>query len=211
MIADGELGTPVLGKAELTCWYPPIPGAFRQDPEKGGGGALADMGNHCIDLLEFLFGQRVKRVSGFMARLVQDYPVEDTAAVMLEFESGAVGMVNALFNVPDAAARNMLVVYGSKGSALTFGTIGQDSSGKIHAVVEREDKGYDAGQVRTEAAGEEVIVPEPVNMYQALVDGFSKAVAEDLEPPVTAEEGLWSQRVLEACYRAARTGQTVEL
>jgi predicted dehydrogenase len=211
MIAAGEMGTPVLGKAELTCWYPPIPGAFRQDPEKSGGGALADMGNHCIDLLEFLFGQRVKRVSGFMERLVQDYPVEDTAAVLLEFDGGAVGMVNALFNVPDAAAKNMLVIYGSKGSAWTFGTIGQDSGGQIHAVVEREDRGYDADQVRMEAAGEEVIVPEPVNMYQAFVDGFSKAVAEDGQPPVTAEEGLWSQRVLEACYLAARTGQTVEL
>ncbi len=103
------------------------------------------------------------------------------------------------------------MIYASKGSALTFGTIGQDSSGKIHAVVEREDKGYDADQVRTEAAGEEVIVPEPVNMYQALVDGFSEAVVENGEPPVTDEDGLWSQRVLEACYRAASTGQTVEL
>ncbi len=99
MIASGEMGTPVLGKAELTCWYPPIPGAFRQDPAKGGGGALADMGNHCLDLLEFLLGQRVKRVSGFVGRLVQDYPVEDTAAVVLELDGGAIGMVNALFNV----------------------------------------------------------------------------------------------------------------
>jgi predicted dehydrogenase len=65
--------------------------------------------------------------------------------------------------------------------------------------------------VRTEAAGEEVIVPEPVNIYQALVDGFSKAIIGDGQPPVTDEEGLWSQRVLEACYRAARTGETVEL
>lgn len=211
MIAEGEMGTPVLAKAELTCWYPPIPDAFRQDPEKGGGGALADMGNHCIDLLEFLLGQRVKRVSGFLGRLVQDYPVEDTAAVLLEFDDGTVGMVNALFNVPDAAAKNMLVVYGSRGSALTFGTIGQDSGGQIHAVVEREAKVYDAGQSRDAAAAEEVIVPEPVNIYQALVDGFSKAIEEGTQPPVTAEDGLWSQKVLEACYRAAVTGQTIAL
>jgi len=210
-IEQGEMGTPVLGKAELTCWYPPIPGAFRQDPALGGGGALIDMGNHCLDLLEFLFGQKIKRVSCFTGNLVQDYPSEDTAAVLAEFEGGAMGLVNALFNVPDAAARNMLMVYGSKGGAWTFGTIGQDSAGEIHAIIEREDKGYDAAQVRQGGPEEEVIVPEVVNMYQAHIDAFSRAVEADEEPPVPAELGVWSQKVITACYESARTGQAVEV
>jgi predicted dehydrogenase len=210
-IGAGELGTPVLAKAELTCWYPPIPGAFRQDPALGGGGALIDMGNHCLDLLEFLLGQRLVRVSCFTARLVQDYPSEDTAAVLAEFEGGAMALVNALFNVPDAAARNMLLVYGSRGSAWTFGTIGQDSSGVIHTIIERAEKGYDAAQVRTAPAAEEVIAPQVVNMYQAHVDAFSRAVAEGGAPPVPGEDGLWSQKVIAACYESARTGRAVEV
>ncbi|MBC7289165.1 MAG: Gfo/Idh/MocA family oxidoreductase, partial [Armatimonadetes bacterium] len=124
-IVSGRLGKPVLAKAELTCWYPPIPGAFRQDPKLGGGGALIDMGNHCIDLVEYLFGQRVRRVACFVANLVQGYASEDTAAVIAELDGGAIAMVNALFNVPDAAAKNMLMLYGSRGGAYTFGTIGQ--------------------------------------------------------------------------------------
>ncbi len=209
IVADGELGTPVMGRAELTCWYPPIPGAFRQDPAMGGGGAFADMGNHCVDLLEHIFGP-TKRVSCFIGNLVQDYPAEDTAVALLEFESGAKGVVDALFNVPDAAARNALEVYGSKGSLVTFGTIGQGSGGSITAVVERGDKGYDAGQARDEDPSE-VIEPEPVNIYAAHIEAFCDAVTNDTEPPISGEDGIWSHKVIEACYESARTGQAIEI
>ncbi len=210
-VAAGRLGKPVLAKAELTCWYPPIPGAFRQDPALGGGGALIDMGNHCIDLIEYLFGQKVRRVSCFTANLVQDYPSEDTAALIAELDGGAIAMVNALFNVPDAAAKNMLMLYGSRGGAYTFGTIGQDSTGQINALLDVPELAYDAAQVRTEAPEEETIVPEVRNIYQAHVDAFCQAIADDTEPPIPGEEGLWSQKVIAACYESARTGRTVEV
>ncbi|MDI9583956.1 MAG: Gfo/Idh/MocA family oxidoreductase [Acidobacteriota bacterium] len=209
MIQAGELGRLVFGRAELTCWYPPIPGAFRQDPALGGGGSLIDMGNHCIDLLEFFFG-KVAEVSCFTGNLVQDYKSEDTGVAMLRFESGAVGFVDNLFNVPDAAARNALEVYGSKGSVAAFGTIGQDSSGSLIAVLEKGDKGYDAGQVRDVATPQETITPDVVNMYQAHIEAFCQAIANDTEPPITGEDGLWSHRVIDACYESARTGKTVK-
>lgn len=210
MIQAGELGRLVMGRAELTCWYPPIPGAFRQDPALGGGGSLIDMGNHCIDLLEFLFGRTVE-VSCFTGNLVQDYASEDTALAMLRFSSGAVGIVDALFNVPDAAARNALEIYGSRGSMIATGTIGQDSTGEFTATLEQGEAVYDAAQVRTGATQSEIIRPEPVNMYQAHIEAFSEAVLHDAPLPVTAEDGLWSHKVIEACYLAAKTGQTVNL
>ncbi|HPO10790.1 MAG TPA: Gfo/Idh/MocA family oxidoreductase, partial [bacterium] len=117
MIQDGQLGTPVLGRAQLSCWYPPIEGAWRQDPAKGGGGSLMDMGGHGIDLLEMFLG-RVRKVSCLIGNLVHGYASEDTATVLLEFESGAKGIVDNLFNVPDASSRNRLELYGSRGSIL---------------------------------------------------------------------------------------------
>ena len=210
IISAGDLGTPVLGRAELTCWYPPIEGAFRQSQELGGGGSLIDMGNHCIDLLEFILGSKVAKVSCFTGNLVQDYETEDTAVVTLHFESGAVGMVDALFNVPDAAARNMLELYGSGGSMVTQGTIGQASTGSITAVIEGDVGGYDAQQAR-EGATEQIIEPDVVNMYEAAIEGFCEAIMNDTEPPVPGEDGLWSHRVIDACYESARTGEVIDL
>ncbi len=208
MIDSGQLGTPVLGRAELTCWYPPIPGAFRQIPELGGGGSLIDMGNHCIDLLEFFFG-KVAQVTCFTGNLVQDYQTEDTAVVAMQFENGAVGMVDTLFNVPDAAARNMLEVYGSKGSMVTKGTIGQDSAGSISSILESGDKEYDAAQVRDAGSAEEIIEPDVSNMYEAAVQGFCEAIENDTEPPISGADGLWSHKVIDACYESAKTGKVV--
>ncbi len=209
LVDAGDLGTPVMGRAELTCWYPPIPGAFRQDPALGGGGAFADMGNHCVDLLEMFFGP-TRAVSCFTGNLVQDYPAEDTAVALLEFESGAKGVVDALFNVPDAASRQALEVYGSKGSVVSFGTIGQESGGSLTAVIERGEKGYDAQQAR-EAAGAETIEPEPVNIYAAHVTAFCEAIGNDTDPPISGEDGIWSHKVIEACYESAKAGCMIDV
>jgi len=124
MIDKGELGKLVMGRAQLTCWYPPIKGAWRQNPELGGGGSLIDMGTHCIDLLEMLMG-KVIEVFCYKDHLVQSYPVEDTSVVLLKFESGALGIVDNHFNIPDASSENRLEIYGSKGSILARGTIRQ--------------------------------------------------------------------------------------
>ena len=44
MIGNGRLGQIVMGRAQLTCWYPPIEEVWRQDPARGG--ALMDMAIH---------------------------------------------------------------------------------------------------------------------------------------------------------------------
>ncbi|MHC4569410.1 MAG: Gfo/Idh/MocA family protein, partial [Planctomycetota bacterium] len=72
LINDGKLGKPTYARAQLSCWYPPIDQAWRQDPATGGGGSLIDMGGHCIDLLEMFFGP-VSRVSCFVSNTVHDY------------------------------------------------------------------------------------------------------------------------------------------
>ncbi len=209
LVRDGKIGTPVLGRAQLSCWYPPIPGAWRQYPEQSGGGSLMDMGGHCIDLLEMFYG-RARKVQCFIGNLIHDYPSEDTAAVLLEFEHGAKGIVDNLFNVPDASSENRLELYGSKGSILAEGTIGQGEMGEMTAYLESGDAEYEAKQARSGGAGV-AITPDPVNMYRAEVEGFAQAVLNDTEPPVSAEDGLWSQYVLAACYKAAKTGNTVTL
>jgi len=208
MVAAGELGQLVMGRAQLTCWYPRIEGAWRQIPEQGGGGSLVDMGSHCIDVLELFLG-RTTEVTAFTGTLVQDYPVEDTATVLLRFQSGALGFVDAHFNVPDAAAVNMLELYGTKGRVTGQGTIGQMSTGKMVACLAREEKGYEAAQVR-EGGVEEVIAPDDApNIYQSQIEDVSDAILTGRPPTVPGEDGMWNLRVVLAAYESAQTGKAV--
>lgn len=207
IVRSGRLGTPVFARAQLSCWYPPITGAWRQDPATGGGGSLMDLGAHCLDLLEMFFG-RIARLSCSVANLVQDYRSEDTAVVLVEFENGARGVVDVLFNVPDASSRNRLELYGSLGCVLAEGTIGQGESGEMSAYLEEAARGYEAQQAR-ESGKMLTIAPKPVNMYRAEVEAFSQAVLDDTAPPVDGECGVRIQKVLAACYESARMAKVV--
>ncbi len=209
LIQEGRIGTPVYARAQLSCWYPPIRGAWRQDPALGGGGSLMDMGGHCIDLLEMLLSP-VRRVACFVRNSVHAYTPEDSAAVLIEFENGALGAVDTFFCIPDSACSNMLEIYGSRGSILARGTIGQGAGGTMVAHFEEGESGYAAAQERSGAGGIE-IAPEPVNPYRAEIEDFSQALLENREPSLTGGAGLHSQRVLTACYESARTGAAVEL
>jgi predicted dehydrogenase len=209
IVQDGRLGKMVLGRAQLSCWYPPIKGAWRQDEQLGGGGSLIDMGCHCIDLLEMFLGP-TRSVMCMAGRIVQDYPVEDTATVLLEFASGAQGMVDCLFNVPDESVKNRLELYGSQGSILAEQTLGQDPGGRMTLHVRASATNYNAQQART-ADGAQAIAPPPINTYRAQIEAFSDAILNDTPPPVDGAAGLWSQRVLAACYESARTGRRVTI
>jgi len=165
------------------------------------------MGSHCIDLLEMFFG-KVKSVSCFINNSVHDYASEDSALVSLFFENGAMGSVDTFFCIPDNSSKNILELYGSKGSILAKGTIGQGSAGEMIAYLEGDNLGYDAQQARN--AGDGVAVaPVPINPYLAEIEEFSNAILQKREPRNNASIGLQSQKVIAACYQSAKTQKVV--
>jgi predicted dehydrogenase len=209
IIKDGQLGKPVYARAQLSCWYPPIQGAWRQDPKTGGGGSLMDMGSHCIDLLEMFFGN-VKSVNCFINNNVHNYKSEDSAIVSLLFENGAMGTVDTYFCIPDNSSKNILELYGSGGSILAKGTIGQGPAGEMTAFLEGDGAGYNAQQARNAGEGQ-VIEPTPVNTYLAEIEDFSCAILEKRDPVNNYLLGLRSQKVLAACYQSAKTGKVIDI
>ncbi len=209
MIGEGQLGKPVYARAQLSCWYPPIPGAWRQIPKLGGGGALMDLAGHCLDLLEMFFGP-VTAVSCAINRTVQRYATEDSGAVLARFKNGATATVDTFFCIPDNSSKNRLELYGSHGSILAQGTIGQGAAGEMVAFLEGDAKGYDARQARA-AGGGLVIAPPPVNMYRAEIEAFSAALLDGRKTSESGQAGLRSQLVLEACYRSAKTRREVRV
>ena len=209
LVRGGRLGQPVFARAQLSCWYPPMPGAWRQDPDTGGGGSLIDMGSHCIDLLEMFFGP-VRAVRCCTKRTVHEYASEDSAVALLEFQNGALGVVDAFFCVPDEASENRLELYGALGSILANGTIGQGEQGQMQAFLKEGVDGYDAQQTRAGSRGFP-LDPPPVNMYRAEIEEFSAAVLDHRKPVNDARLGVRNQRLLAACYESARTGKAVEI
>jgi predicted dehydrogenase len=96
-IDRGELGEPLFISTRLD-WYRP-PEYYRASRWRGtsaldGGGALMNQGIHSVDLMLWLFGG-VRRVSGRTATRLHAIEVEDTAAALIEFESGAFGALHA--------------------------------------------------------------------------------------------------------------------
>jgi predicted dehydrogenase len=203
----GALGQPVFGRAQLTCWYPDVPGAWRQDPVLGGGGAFIDMGTHCLDLLEMFLG-RVRRLSAFMGTLTHGYPVEDSATLLLEFESGAQGVVDASFNIPDEASQNVLEIRGTRGAVYADHTIGQDAGGHMMSYLLGAAGGYDADQVRTGSIAQTVSVT-PVNCYRAEVEHFVDCIEQDYTPDTDGREGLRNLRLTLLAYEAACMGKVM--
>lgn len=67
-------------------------GSWRGTKKMDGGGALMNQGIHGVDLLLHLCGD-VKEVRSIVRTQYHDIEVEDTAVAILEFESGAVGMI----------------------------------------------------------------------------------------------------------------------
>jgi len=209
MVEGGKLGQPVMGRAQLTCWYPPIEGAWRQNPERSGGGALMDMAIHSVDILRYMFGE-VHDVMSCSGTITHNYAVDDSGVILLRFENGAYGVCDSFFNIPDEAAKGMLELYGTKGSLIAEGTISQVAGGRMVAYLSKEEKGYDAQQERAPIMPEEVKA-ELKNMYLAEVEDFIDAVENKRKPMNSGEEALKNIKVILAAYRSQKRGKKVKL
>ena len=89
IIDGGGLGRPVCLTA-MSTWYKPaeyFDVTWRKEP--GGGPILINL-IHDIDQVRFLFGD-VAAVQAVTSKAARGFAVEDTAAVLLEFDNGALG------------------------------------------------------------------------------------------------------------------------
>lgn len=115
----GTLGDPVFISGHVKWYRPPeYYGAsrWRGTWKLDGGGALMNQGIHTVDVLLWLFGP-VKSVMGRTANRLHQVEVEDTAAALLEFESGAFGTIEATTAAFPGFPRR-LEVSGTKGTVV---------------------------------------------------------------------------------------------
>jgi len=199
LVEEGVLGQIVSVRAQFGFDYPPIEGAFRQSKELHRGGVFMDVGNHGAGLAEFVIGARVNAVMAMVENVVYEYEgVEDTATAILHFDNGAVGVVDTSFGT--TAAQNLLEINGSERTLVAEGVLGQAPGGVLR-VVEAYEGAEEYLRIESDCR----------NMYQEEIEAFAEAIINDTDPPMDGEEGVWSQRVVEAVYQSAETGKLVRV
>ena len=80
-----------------------------------GGGAMMNQAIHTVDLLLWMFGPVARVYAQRPRRGVHDIEVEDTAAAVVEFASGALGVIEATTSVYPGYPRR-LEVTGTEGT-----------------------------------------------------------------------------------------------
>ena len=55
---------------------PKAPLSWRLKKDQAGAGALGDIGGHAVDLVQFLTGQTLERISGVIETIISERPVE---------------------------------------------------------------------------------------------------------------------------------------
>ena len=88
---------------------------WRFSPDEAGSGALGDLGAHVVDLARFLVGE-IASVSGFAKTFLAGRAVDDAVEAAVEFESGAVGTIEATRFALGRRNAFQWEVNGSKGS-----------------------------------------------------------------------------------------------
>jgi predicted dehydrogenase len=210
IVKSGKLGQIVSCRAQLTCWYPDMPGNWRQKKETADGGSLMDLGVHCIDLLQHITGGNAKKVAALIGTKTFNYEVEDSASIIFETDQGANCYVDVNFNIPDAAAKCRIEIYGTRGSMLAEGTIGQVEGGKLDVVLSDEKSGYDAKQDRIDVESVKIDV-EFGNMYTKEIESFSQSILDGSSVEVPIADAVQVQRVVEAAYESAEKGVFINL
>lgn len=188
-ITSGRLGRVMMfrnrfgGKQDMT-------GRWFSDPEAAGGGALMDTAVHSVDLARFLAGD-VSWVSAAAVDLAGRYNLEDSGILLFGTRDGAIGTIEASWSTPYSA--NVIEVYGSEGAAVVD---------------------YSTGETRIFGQGDtawQTLTWSGPDRFEKEIEAFVTAVRSKSPLPVTGDDGLAANRILDAAYESARTGTRVAL
>lgn len=204
LLDEGRLGKIVYMRAQLSCWYPPIPGAWRQDPKTGGGGALIDMATHLLNLLEHFAGP-IRRLVALTGNLVHPYRSEDASTILAEFRAGAHATIDCFWCIPDEASRTRLELYGSAGAIFSEGTVGQSVGGNLEGIFGLGSAAYDAAQDKDVVRKFQRIPFKKVNPYQAECEYFARCILDGRPPEINGpQEALRMAKLVAAAYESAK-------
>ncbi len=185
-------------RVQFSCWYPDIPNAWRQKKALGGGGAIMDLGVHCIELLEYLLDEEIAEVKSFYSTRTFSYEVEDGGVIIFKTKSGVLGHIDVNFNIPDKASESKLELYGSKGYILCKGTLGQEETGTLSYLYSPQGD-YIAAQKRTTEKPTEY-TGERNDLYLKQLQDFCACVKSGRTDYFYADRAVQVQEIVDKIY-----------
>jgi len=200
---SGGLGRLLLASARVRWWRPPdyyAGSKWRGTWALDGGGALMNQGVHTVDLLLWLMGD-VKRVQARTATGLHKIEVEDTAVAVLEFASGAVGVLEATTAAYPGYPRRVELT-GSEGTVVV------EHDRVVAADLRAPVDGLASGTGDANASASTHLVSD-ASGHRALVEDFLRAVETGGRPVCDGREGRRSVALVRAIYESARTGGSV--
>ncbi|WP_430296954.1 Gfo/Idh/MocA family protein [Sinomonas sp. B1-1] len=217
-VDNGTLGRPILGHASVLLHREPA--YYGATPWRGtwatdGGGVLMTQAIHYIDLLQWLMGE-VTEVHGHIATFRHDIEVEDTAAAVLRFASGAMATLSASTAATPSLGVGIRVT-GETGATAELTEFPEGTDGRVTLFAR-------GGTIETEPAhpagtapnvdlstinGQ--LVPHHTAQIREFVDALGANGDEGREPAVTGRDATAALRILLAVYESSRTGRPVVL
>ena len=198
LIKNDGIGMVTDIRTQFSCWYPDIKGAWRQNKKLGGGGAIMDLGVHCIELIEYLLDEEIVEVKALYNTRTFSYEVEDGGVIIFKTKSGVLGHIDVNFNIPDKASISKLEIYGSKGYIICNGTLGQEETGELsHLYCPQGD--YSAMQKR-ESEKPVVYSGEGNDLYLKQLQNFCNLLKEGKTDYFYADRAVQVQEVVDKIY-----------
>lgn len=204
-IENGELGNIIIGDIYMKYYRSPeyySSSDWRGTLAMDGGGALMNQGIHGIDILQYLVGP-VKAVSGICKTLARDIEVEDTASLVVEYENGAVGVIQGTTCVEPGYPR-IIEISGTKGSISLSETeiIKWDVDGKSLDIRQANDNDY--GGYRDPSA-------LAMNSHLSQIQDMLNAIEEDRAPMIDVYEGRKPVDIILAAYKSSELRKQIEI
>lgn len=186
------------------------PEYYKEEPWRGtkelDGGALATQASHFIDIMTYI-GGNAKSVYAKTEKFLHDIETEDTGAVVLQFQSGAFGIIHYTTCAYNKNIEGSITVLGTKGSA----KIGGEYLNKIEywnvegyplpEKTEETSPANDYGSYRGSASKHDVVFREVIK----------KIIGDEGANIVDALEGKKTVELIEAVHLSALTGKEIAL
>ncbi len=204
-VDQGLLGKLLFLDARVKWYRPPeyyASSRWRGTLALDGGGALINQGVHTVDLLLWLLGD-VVRVQARTATVLHKIEAEDTAAAILEFPGGALGIFHATTAAYPGYPRRV-EISGSEGTVIL-------EHDRIIAANLRNTLAAIESAARDENQSASAAVVSDFRGHQAVLEDFLQAIQQNRAPACDGLEGRRSIALIESIYRAAKTPDRIAI